>query len=118
MYDLPRTGPASLSVPAPNHLDITLFATPEVPIDRASIDEIVSFSRLQDTIEDLNPTGFFGDIRAGIERVVLTPDFHRGAGIPVGTVFLANGFVVPKVRGAKPRAGLWLVVIWGSAASR
>jgi len=109
MLNLPRTGPASFRVPTTNNLDVTLFATPEVLIDQASIDEIVSFSRLQDTVESLNGTGFFGDVAAGIERVVLTPDFHRGAGIPVGTVFMANGFVVPKAVGNDIGCGMRLL---------
>jgi tRNA-splicing ligase RtcB len=109
MFDLPRTGPASLKIPTANGLDITLFAAPDVPIDRASIEEIRSFSRLADTIEELRPRGFFGEVDASIERVVLTPDFHRGAGIPVGTVFRAHGFVVPKAVGNDIGCGMRLL---------
>ena len=45
-----------------------------------------------------------------LERVVLTPDFHRGGGIPVGTVAQARGFVVPQAVGNDVCCGMRLLV--------
>lgn len=90
-------------------LNVTLFAREDVPIDRKSIDEIRAFASLARTIHEM-PPGFFGDVEPAIKRCILTPDFHRGSGIPVGTVFDAEGFVVPKAVGRDIGCGMRLLV--------
>lgn len=96
-------------VHVPNGIDITLFANEQVFLDPASVDEIRAFATLGDTLTALNAAGFFGDEHAQIERIVLTPDFHRGAGIPVGTVLDARGFVLPKAVGTDIGCGMRLM---------
>ena len=93
----------------PYDVDITLFANERVALDPASIDEILAFASLAETLRDLNAAAFFGDTPARIGRVVLTPDFHRGAGIPVGTVVEAHGFVLPKAVGTDIGCGMRLL---------
>ena len=90
-------------------LDIVLFASEDVFLDPASVDEIVSFATIADTLQALNGQGFFGDVPARLDRIVLTPDFHRGAGIPVGTVLDARGFVLPKAVGSDIGCGMRLL---------
>ncbi|HEV7558770.1 MAG TPA: RtcB family protein, partial [Kofleriaceae bacterium] len=53
---------------------------------------------------------FWGDDVGRLERVVLTPDFHRGGGIPVGTVGQARGFVVPQAVGNDVCCGMRFLV--------
>jgi len=72
---------------------------------------------VQQTIEELRAAqargaigAFWGDREARLERVVLTPDFHRGAGIPVGTVAEARGFVIPQAVGNDVCCGMRLLV--------
>lgn len=96
-------------VRAPQDIDITLFANERVFLDPASVDEIVAFAGLGDTLAALNASGFFGDAPAHVARIVLTPDFHRGAGIPVGTVLDARGFVLPKAVGTDIGCGMRLL---------
>lgn len=90
-------------------LDIILFANEQVPVDRASLAEAATISEIKTTIETLRKVSFFGDYDAEIHRVVLTPDFHKGAGIPVGTVIDADGFVMPKTAGSDIGCGMRLI---------
>ena len=53
---------------------------------------------------------FFGITDPGITRVVLTPDFHKGSGVPIGTVTETNGFVIPKAIGNDICCGMRLLV--------
>lgn len=80
-----------------NNLDINLFANAEVPIDRASLRETIGISALAESLDDLRSHDGFEEMR--LERVVLTPDFHKGSGIPVGTVLDVRGAVIPKCIG-------------------
>ena len=106
---LQRLDANRVRVHTPNGLDITLFANERVFLDPASVDEIRAFSTLAGTLTALNTAGFFGDAPAHLERIVLTPDFHRGAGIPVGTVLDARGFVLPKAVGTDIGCGMRLM---------
>lgn len=94
----------------PHDLDVTLFANERVFLDPASVDEILAFATLGQTLSDLNARGFFGDASARIERMVLTPDFHRGSGIPVGSVVDGRNFVLPKAVGTDIGCGMRLLV--------
>lgn len=84
---------------------IQLFASPEVYVDRKSVDEILAFAALDKTLDDLRRIGFI-DADAGIERIILTPDFHKGAGIPIGTVFRSQGFAIPRSIGSDGGCGM------------
>lgn len=86
-------------------LPITLFANEAVFVDRASVAEIEAFATIGDTIEQLKRVGFL-DPSAGLNGIILTPDFHKGAGIPIGTVFDATGFVVPRAVGSDIGCGM------------
>lgn len=96
-------------IETPSGLPVTLFANEQVPIDRASLSEVYNISSIRDVVAELNAIDFFGT-PASIERVVLTPDFHKGSGIPVGTVMSTDGFVIPKSTGSDIGCGMRLVV--------
>lgn len=91
-------------------LDTILFANVDVPIDRASLREASALAEIVTTIQQLNQRRFFGDYEAAVERAVLTPDFHKGAGIPVGTVLATDGFVLPRCVGSDVGCGMRLIV--------
>lgn len=104
------------SVSNPYDIPVTLFAGPDVPIETEGIEQLLSFLDLQKTLDDLwarEQKGlilpFFGEASGQLERVVLTPDFHRGSGIPVGTVALARGFVIPAAVGNDVCCGMRLL---------
>ena len=90
-------------------LDITLFANEEVPVDRASLLEARQLGEIAETVRLLNRQRFFGDLEAVLRRCILTPDFHKGAGIPIGTVLDAHGFVLPRCVGGDIGCGMRLI---------
>jgi tRNA-splicing ligase RtcB (3'-phosphate/5'-hydroxy nucleic acid ligase) len=106
---LERIDANRVRITTPDNLDITLFANDGVFLDAASVDEILSFATITDTLSALNARGYFADCPAELARIVLTPDFHRGAGIPVGTVLDARGFVLPKAVGTDIGCGMRLL---------
>ena len=62
---------------------------------------------LEDTLERLTlETTFFQGQEPRIERMILTPDFHKGAGIPIGTVMMTKGFAVPQAMGNDINCGM------------
>src|SRR5688572_8616787 len=85
---------------------VTLFANADVPIELEAVEQALDFVALQSTIDTIwnaqragTIDAFWGDAPGKLAQVVLTPDFHRGGGIPVGTVGEAHGFVVPQAVG-------------------
>ncbi|GGR38198.1 RtcB family protein [Deinococcus ruber] len=68
------------------------------------MDELLRLLDLESTLERLSTDGS----SAHIERVALTPDVHKGAGIPVGTVIQAQGFVLPQAIGNDVGCGMSL----------
>lgn len=106
---LERIDASRLRVRTPYDLDVVLFANDDVSLDPASVNEIVAFAAITQTLETLSRAGHFGDRPARLARIVLTPDFHRGAGIPVGTVLDARGFVLPKAVGTDIGCGMRLM---------
>lgn len=96
---------------------ITLFANRDVPIELEAVEQALGFVGIQETIDAIwqrqragTIAPFWGDEPGRLERVVLTPDFHRGGGIPVGTVAEARGFVVPQAVGNDVCCGMRLLV--------
>lgn len=101
-----RVDDTQLEILNPHGVPVTLFANRQVPIEVEAIEQALAFVSVQQTIEEVAAAEraglvgpFWGDRVGKLERVVLTPDFHRGAGIPVGTVAQARGFVVPQAVG-------------------
>ncbi len=97
-------------------LPITLFARPDVRVEAEGIDQILEFASLAETLALLHEwerggriAPFWGGEAGRIASIVLTPDFHRGAGIPVGTVIDARGFVIPGAVGNDVCCGMRLL---------
>lgn len=104
-------------LPNPHGVPVTLFANRDVPIELEAVEQALAFIDVQGTIDDIagaeragTIAPFWGDEAGRLERVVLTPDFHRGGGIPVGTVGQARGFVVPQAVGNDVCCGMRLLV--------
>jgi tRNA-splicing ligase RtcB len=92
-------------------IDATLFAGEQVPVESAAVNELLTMLQLRHTVErfaDASPGSF--DVPPAIDRVAVTPDFHKAAGIPVGTVLATRGFVVPQAIGNDVNCGMRLHV--------
>jgi RNA-splicing ligase RtcB len=112
-----RIDETRLEIINPHGVPVTLFANRDVPIELEAIEQALALVSVQGTIEELRAAEargaiepFWGDREARLDRVVLTPDFHRGAGIPVGTVAEARGFVIPQAVGNDVCCGMRLLV--------
>jgi tRNA-splicing ligase RtcB len=105
-----RTDATRLDVPNPHGVPVTLFANDEIPVEPDAIEQLLGFVAVEGTVRALHRARFFGDAEARLRRVVVTPDFHRGSGIPVGTVAEAEGFVVPQAVGNDVCCGMRLLV--------
>jgi len=97
-------------------IPITLVAREDVVVEADGVEELLKFASLQGTLEDLRSwetsgriAPFWGECSGCIQSIVLTPDFHKGAGIPVGTVVDARGFVVPQAVGNDVCCGMRLL---------
>ena len=54
--------------------------------DKNAMAELRQMTALEETLERLEAVpGFFRGDGQRIEKLILTPDFHKGAGIPIGT---------------------------------
>jgi tRNA-splicing ligase RtcB len=108
---LVRTDPHRLRVENPQGVEAVLFAGEDVPVESAAVGELLGVLQVADTAErfaDAQPEAF--DVPPAIERVAVTPDFHKAAGIPVGTVLATRGFVVPQAVGNDINCGMRLHV--------
>lgn len=112
-----RRDDAHLAIDHPDGVPMTLLATAEVPVEDDAIVQAVDFARLAGTLDDVwrreragSIAPFWGGTPGRLERVVLTPDLHKGGGIPVGTVAACRGFVVPQAVGNDICCGMRLVV--------
>jgi len=90
----------------PHGVPVLLFAKPEISIERDAIEQLLGFVSLEATlraIETAERAGrigpFWGDRGGRLSSVVVTPDFHRGGGIPIGTVAKTEGFLIPQAVG-------------------
>ncbi|WP_440136249.1 RtcB family protein, partial [Escherichia coli] len=83
----------------------------DVPVEGAAVSELLAMLRVRRTVErmaEASPGSFDAD--PAIDHVAVTPDFHKAAGIPVGTVLATRGFVVPQAIGNDVNCGMRLYV--------
>jgi tRNA-splicing ligase RtcB len=104
------------SIDNPHGVPITLLARPDVRVEPEGIEQLLEFASLAGTLDGLHALQragridpFWGDDPGRIASIVLTPDFHRGSGIPVGTVVDARGFVIPRAVGNDVCCGMRLL---------
>ncbi len=74
--------------------------------DKHASAELHRMTGLEKTLEKLAAKGFFQEEGQRIEKIVLTPDFHKGSGIPIGTVMMTKGFAVPQAMGRDINCGM------------
>ena len=93
----------------PYGVSVNLFAGQDVPVENKAITELLQLLELTQTVEQFakaDPEAF--DLTPSLERVAVTPDFHKAQGIPVGTVLQTRGFVVPQAIGSDVNCGMRL----------
>ncbi|MET7420063.1 RtcB family protein [Dactylosporangium sp. NPDC005555] len=96
---LVRTDDSWLTLPNPYDVPVEICAGPDVPIESAAVDELLVVLETAATLRALPGA-------ARIDRVVCTPDFHKGAGIPIGTVLQTTGALIPQAVGNDINCGM------------
>ena len=111
MKHVTRIDAHTLQIDNDQGLPMTLFAREDVPVEPKAIAEVRKLGGMCDTVEALKTAGFL-EGHSKVERVVLTPDFHRGdgRGIPIGTCLATRGFIVPKAVGSDICCGMRFVM--------
>ena len=93
---------------------LTIFANQQVKMERKAFEELEGLVRLADTMDAYSGAlpELFGQTPC-IERVAITPDFHKGTGIPIGTSVKTAGGYFPKAMGSDIGCGMALFVLNG-----
>jgi len=108
--------PSCFHVENPQGLDVKLFANDEVLIEKDGFQQLFDFLDIARAVADVREGErqgkftYFGDAEAGVDKVVLTPDFHKGSFVPVGTVLRAQHFAIPQAIGNDICCGMRLLV--------
>jgi len=90
---------------------VRVFANEQIDLEPRSINELQSVLGIQDTVQRIvaHDRSFFDVKDPRLREVVLTPDFHKGAGIPIGTGLASEGFAVPQAIGNDVNCGMRLM---------
>ncbi len=88
---------------------VSLFLAEGTKPDKKAVDELRSMMQTERTVERMKAEGgFFENPDSSVRRAAVTPDFHKGAGIPIGTVLMTEGFVIPQAMGNDINCGMRL----------
>ncbi|MBC6463610.1 RtcB family protein, partial [Actinomadura sp. HBU206391] len=106
---LVRTDDHWLHLPNPWGVPVDICAGVDVPLESSAVDEVLTVLETAVTLRRMaeaapGPSG----PEPRITRVVLTPDFHKGAGIPIGTVIETEGALIPQAVGNDVNCGMRL----------
>jgi tRNA-splicing ligase RtcB len=106
---LVRIDPTQLGLRATKPFPVRIFANDQVAIESAAVSELLSVLDSQSTLDRLRGRpGELSGIDWAIEQTAVTPDFHKGAGTPIGTVLKTKGVVFPQAIGNDINCGMRL----------
>jgi tRNA-splicing ligase RtcB len=111
MYDkrLVRMDVNRLSIRSKTAFPVQIFANDDVPVEATAVDELLRVLDSQHTLDRLRSSvAEFQNVEWAIERVAVTPDFHKGAGVPIGTVSSSRGVLFPQAVGNDINCGMRL----------
>lgn len=106
-HRLERQSATQLKILNQYNIDARLFAMKDVPIENSAIQELLTLLQVASFATEYAerfPTNFSETPR--LVRAAITPDFHKGAGIPVGTVLATQGFFIPAAVGNDINCGM------------
>ncbi|MFB4317023.1 RtcB family protein [Actinomadura sp. 21ATH] len=116
-HRLERLDDRWLRLPNPHGVPVEICAGPDVPLEPAAVDEVLAVLETARTLERLAEARNHDGPAPRITRVALTPDFHKGAGIPIGTVIETEGALLPQAVGNDVNCGMRLEVTSLDAAA-
>ncbi len=75
--------------------------------EKNAVAELYQMTELEETLNKLREIPcYYQSANLQIEKIILTPDFHKGSGIPIGTVMMTKNFVVPQAMGNDINCGM------------
>lgn len=87
--------------------EISCYLPEDSSPDKNAVAELHQMTALEKTLKRLTAIPSYSEgNNLQIEKIILTPDFHKGAGIPIGTVMMTKGFVVPQAMGNDINCGM------------
>jgi len=104
-----RTGPNTLEIEGVE-VKNRIYANEDVPVEDDAVEELRSLLEVQKTADAMykaKPNWFTK--KPKILQVNLSPDFHKGAGIPIGTTLVTEGMVIPQAVGNDVNCGVRLL---------
>lgn len=104
-----RTDPYRLKYQTDLLAEVTLFASSQVPFDRKATAQLQNLLDIEHTVQHWkarHPEHIPAD--AALQKVVLTPDFHKSSVLPVGTVLQTRHFFLPQATGNDVGCGMRL----------
>jgi tRNA-splicing ligase RtcB len=108
---LVRTDDHWLHLPNRWDVPVEICANTDVPLETGAVDEVLAVLETAGTLRRLAEAmpRLDGPVPR-VTRVALTPDFHKGAGIPIGTVIETEGALIPQAVGNDVNCGMRLEV--------
>lgn len=98
-------------LPNPSGIPVDICANDGVPLEPAAVDEALALLETAATLERLaEATPGYDGPTPRITRAALTPDLHKGAGIPIGTVLETEHALLPQAVGNDVNCGMRLEV--------
>lgn len=109
---LERKTPCSLYLPNDWDIPVRFCANDRIQLEEDGVDQLLGVVSTQETVERLlqDAPGFL-DHKADprVLEISVSPDFHKGKGIPIGTVIATQGFVLPQAIGNDVNCGMRLM---------
>ncbi|MFC1833613.1 RtcB family protein [Thermodesulfobacteriota bacterium] len=102
----------SLSLPNSWDIPVRVCANEQIQLEEDAVDELLKVVSTQETLERLlqNAPGFLDtDVDPRMLELSISPDFHKGKGIPIGTIIATRGFVLPQAIGNDVNCGMRLM---------
>lgn len=88
---------------------LSIFLPEGTKPEKKALDELGTMMKLTGTVERMKSSGVFSAEKGPcVIKAAVTPDFHKGAGIPIGTVLMTEGFVIPQAMGNDINCGMRL----------
>jgi len=102
MINLKRINDNWIDIENQFNVDAKIIANSEVLIDKTTYQEINDFLALGNSLKEI-------DASISLDKVVFSPDLHKGSGIPVGTTAKFTNCIIPKAIGTDIGCGMQLV---------
>lgn len=88
---------------------ISCYLPEDCSPEKNAVSELHQMTALEKTLSKLREIPCHSQsANLQIKKIILTPDFHKGSGIPIGTVMMTKGFVVPQAMGNDINCGMRL----------